>query len=58
MQELTLKLTVDQTNVVLEALGNMPFQKVYQIIQTIQEQASHQLQGEEDAVAGKSKPTK
>jgi len=56
MQELTLKLTVDQTNLVLEGLGNMPFNKVYEVIQTIQQQASQQLNGESvEAVEQKEK---
>ncbi len=46
MQELNLKLTVEETNTVLEALGNMPFVKVHSLINKIQQQASQQLQGQ------------
>ena len=58
MQELTLKLTVDQTNVVLEALGDQPFSKVYQIIQTIQQQAAEQLNGGDEQLATSTKEKK
>lgn len=43
MKELKLTLTVDEVNVILQALGNMPFQQVYAIIQKIQQQANEQL---------------
>lgn len=46
IQEIQLKLTVDETNLVLNALGNMPFTQVYQLVNKIQQQASEQLNGE------------
>lgn len=55
MKELNFKLTIDQANTILEALGNMPYAKVYPIIQTIQQQAAEQLNGEENSL--KSEPT-
>lgn len=39
-----MKLTVDELNLILESLGNMPFAKVHQLIGNIQQQASAQLQ--------------
>lgn len=45
-KEITLKLPIDDVNTILQALGNMPFQQVYRIIQEIQQQASSQLGGE------------
>ena len=50
MQELTLKLTVDQTNLILEALGDMPFAKVYEVVNSSQSQASSQLQDSDQPV--------
>lgn len=40
---ITLTLGLDETNLVLEALGQLPFARVYQLIATIQEQAHKQL---------------
>jgi len=42
-QEITLTITTDETNLILEALGNLPFVKVYALIGKIQNQASAQL---------------
>jgi hypothetical protein len=46
MQEIDLKLTVDQVNTILQALGNEPFAKVHGLITEIQQQASTQLKPE------------
>ena len=46
MQQITLQLSVDEVNVVLEGLGNLPFAKVYALIGRIQEQAAQQLRTE------------
>jgi hypothetical protein len=43
MQEISLKLTVDETNLILEGLGSLPFAKVYALIARIQGQAAQQL---------------
>ena len=44
MKEIDIKLTTEEINIIMEALGNLPFVKVYQIIGKIQEQAGAQLQ--------------
>jgi hypothetical protein len=41
-----LELTIDEINLILEALGNEPFIKVHQLIAKIQQQASKQLQAD------------
>jgi hypothetical protein len=41
--DLKLTLTLDETNLILEALGNLPFARVYTLINAIQAQASGQL---------------
>ncbi len=43
MKELTLQISIDEANIILEALGNMPFAKVYELIGKIQDQAGRQL---------------
>jgi hypothetical protein len=45
MQTIQLKLTVEEANLILEALGNLPFSRVYGFISKIQEQAKEQLAG-------------
>jgi hypothetical protein len=43
MNELVLKVKVEEANLILEALGQMPFKQVYALVGKIQEQASQQL---------------
>jgi hypothetical protein len=43
MQESNLKVTIEEANLILEALGNLPFIKVYALVAKIQGQASEQL---------------
>ena len=52
MEEISLKITVDDANLILEALGNLSFVKVYALIGKIQEQAGQQLDtnGRQDGV--------
>ncbi len=41
--EIKLEITVDETNTILEGLGQMPFNRVYALISKLQEQAGQQL---------------
>ena len=43
MEEISLQITVDEANLLLEALGTLPFVKVYALIGKVQEQAGQQL---------------
>ena len=43
MQELNFKLTIDDANTILKALGQMPFAQVYTLIEKINQQANSQL---------------
>ena len=43
MREIELRLTVDEVNLVLEALGQMPFARVYPLVGKLQEQAGRQV---------------
>lgn len=43
MQTLTLEVTIDEANLILEALGQRPFIEVYQLVQKIQSQAEDQV---------------
>lgn len=52
MQEITLSITIDEANLILEALGNLPFVKVYSLIGKVQEQARHQLDAQGQSPAG------
>lgn len=42
-RELHLSLTIDEANLVLEAVGNLPFHRVFGLVAKIQQQASQQL---------------
>ncbi|WP_333873260.1 hypothetical protein [Methylobacter sp.] len=42
-QNITLQLSAEEVNLLLEGLGGMPFVKVYNLIGKIQQQASSQL---------------
>lgn len=48
--KIQLDLSIEELNLVLEALGAMPFARVYALIGRIQETARHQL--EDQAPAG------
>ena len=43
MKQLSLTVTVEEANVILEALGNLPFSKVFALIGKLQGQARQQL---------------
>ena len=43
MPTITFHFTVEETNLILEALGQLPFNQVYQLIGKIQNEASDQL---------------
>lgn len=43
MKEIQLTLTVEETNQILDALGNLPFKNVFGLIQKMQNQAASQL---------------
>lgn len=42
-KEITLQLTVDEVNLVLEAIGQLPFVKVVALVAKIQQQARGQI---------------
>ena len=47
MKEINLQITVDEANLLLEALGTQPFARVFALIGKIQEQAGQQLRAED-----------
>lgn len=51
MPEIKIMVTLDETNLILEALGEMPFVRVHQLIAKIQQQAQRQLQTAQDTTA-------
>jgi len=42
-QEVTLKISIDEANLILEGLGLIPFARVYALVNKLQGQASAQL---------------
>jgi hypothetical protein len=42
-KQIELKLSVDEVNIILESVGQMPFIKVFSLIEKIQHQAEQQL---------------
>jgi len=51
MQDITLKLSVGQINLLLEALGSQPYLRVYELIELLQAQAQAQLNNPEPEAA-------
>lgn len=47
MQEIKLKLTIEDANLVLEGLGSLPYAKVFNTVATIQQQAQAQIKSVE-----------
>ena len=47
MREIDLRISVDEVNLILEALGDLPFVKVYTLIGKIQQQANQQISAAE-----------
>lgn len=43
-KEISLKLTMEETNKIMTALGNLPYVQVFELISKIQQQASGQIQ--------------
>ena len=43
MQEINLSLAIEEVNLILEGLGNLPFARVYALVGKIQEQAAQQI---------------
>jgi len=52
MKNIDLQLSIEEANLILEALGSLPFSKVYALIAKIQQQASQQLQANGGPDAG------
>ena len=43
MEDITFKLTITEVNTILNALGNLPYVQVMELISKIQSQAQEQL---------------
>lgn len=48
-KRINLVLTIEEANLILESLGQLPFAQVHQLIGNIQQQAATQLQDSNDA---------
>ncbi len=55
MKDINLKVTIDEANVILEGLGQLPFAKVYTLVAKLQEQAAEQLDNHDTDTAKVSK---
>ncbi|MFI6604793.1 hypothetical protein ACIBHX_51960 [Nonomuraea sp. NPDC050536] len=51
MPQITLNLSLPETNLILEALGAMPYARVYELVNAIHRQAEAQLATDGDAPA-------
>ena len=49
MNDIRLELTVEETNLILEALGALPFARVYTLIARVQQSARQQLAAQQPA---------
>jgi hypothetical protein len=54
MTPIQLSLTLDETNILLEALGQLPYVRVYSLINKIQQQATVSLKDEAPAETEKN----
>ncbi len=44
MKKITLTLSIEEANTILEGLGQMPYKSVYHLINNIQQQAAQQAE--------------
>lgn len=51
MQEIILRLAIEDVNTILEGVGALPFARVYTLVGKIQEQAAQQIRSEHAARA-------
>lgn len=49
MQDIQLRLTLDELNLILEGVGNLPFARVFALVGKIQAQAAEQIQAAQSA---------
>jgi hypothetical protein len=56
MQDIQLRLTIDELNLILEGVGNLPFARVYSLVGKIQAQAAEQLQAAQTGGSGLAAP--
>ena len=56
-QTIRLDVTVEETNLILEALGALPFSQVYRLIAQLQQQATDQLNSDDATELSMSEST-
>lgn len=52
MQDIQLRLSIDELNLILEGVGNLPFARVFALVGKIQAQAAEQLQAAQAGTGG------
>ena len=58
MEKITLTLSLEEVNAILDALGSQPFKQVHQLIAKIQSQATSQLQDKDEQPVSASEESK
>lgn len=53
---LHLELSIEEVNLILDALGDQPFKSVYTLVSRLQSQARNQLQGMAEPVSEADTP--
>jgi hypothetical protein len=46
MEKITIKLTIEEINKIMTALGQMPYVQVYELVASIQQQVTEQVNPE------------
>ncbi len=55
-EDITLRVSVEEANQILEGLGLLPFVRVYALVGKVQRQASQQLEGSSGTEPGATPP--
>ena len=50
IQQITLQLTLEETNLILTTLSQLPYQQVFQLVGRLQQQAGQQLAPQQNGV--------
>lgn len=56
MKTITLVLTIEETNVVLRALGELPYRDVHEVVANVRAQAERQAYGDADGPGPGTEP--
>lgn len=54
LKPINLSVTIDEANLILRGIGQLPFAEVYQLVAKVQHQASQQLDVDAEGGGGRS----